>query len=253
LNKLFKIQLRTLQKNTPSLFSLRDSSISKFETSNAVSRSLLVSSSTFGQSLLDTVRNNTGLSAANFHFPEYYSALTNPFTYPQYRNAGNWIELQMLRGFVPNNLTLTHSIYAVNETIFENTKENVFHFTYERKSFEKIGGSDVSLNLYDSISDLRDKYNFDKGVSSFLVKNEILIPFLKNAYLELVKRLPKAFYSLEVKQDAEIENWNTLFLYISPSQEAELFEELVQNFIVEWMFKQEKKIKKLVTIADRIF
>jgi hypothetical protein len=242
--------VRTLEKTSSPLFNLQDSSISKVDIHNAVSRSLLVSSAATGQYLLNVVRHSTGLTAATFNFAEYNSVFSNPYTYPQSTDADNWIELLVHRGFVLPKVVKNNLEFSPDEINFSDGTKQFVHST--RRSFEKIGGADVSLNLYDSISDLRGKFDFDKGVSSFLLGNEMLIQFLKNAYFELDRKLPKSIYSLEIRSDQEIENWITLFLNITPLENVENFEIEIQKFISGWMFKQPTEIRRLITIVDRI-
>ena len=245
--------MKALDKE-PVLFKLHDSSISGLEIRDAVSRSLIMSSATTGQMLLGRIKNSTGLSAATFNFAEYYNILTNPLTYPQFGDTKKWMGSLVKRGYVFSNVKDSNSSslrFVISHEDEINSSEYVSNHCAEI-SYERIGGSDVSLNVYDSISDLREKYIFHEGVSSFLIKNERLVKFLENAYIELVNRLPKSTYGLEVKTDPEIENWITLFLYVTPVETVSSFESQLQKFIFEWMFKQAVEIKKIVTIVDRL-
>ncbi len=236
-------------------FELHDSSISSVGIEHAASSSLLSSAAVIAHTLLNQVKKKAGLSASTFTFQGSNNLFTNPLTYPQYENKEQWLELLTQKGYNPTMIIYEHR----NDHIFreilpkyrmnQSANELIVHTS---KYFEKIGSTDVSLNEYDAISDLRDKFNFATGVSSFLLKKPILIPFLERAYDELVTCFPLSEFGLEVKVDYEIDNWSSLFLSITSSGDSDSIGLEIEKFIGDWMFKQSPEVRKLVTIVDRI-
>lgn len=231
------------KKSSP--LDIHESSIVMIETSNAVSRSLLGSTAISGYAILKAVKSDTGLSAANFTFPGLYNVFTHPLTYPQYRSKNEW---QLVNSYLKPlliNREKTHLFRSVTEESIAEQESEYF----QSRCYEKIGGSDVSLSLYTSIATLSEKYSFENDVPSFLLNNKTLITFLNNAYEELISRFPESHFRLAVKSDEEVEDWISLFLYINSAEEDGSFQEDVQGFITDWMFKQNQDVKKIVTIA----
>lgn len=243
---------RTHQIKETSPFSLQDSSIFKVEIPNAVSSSLLGGSSVFGRNLLDSLRYNNVISAANFYFPGSYNVLTNPLTYPDNGDTESWLYSLTQKGLAKTIPLNENSPY---EFITKGSSELLRQYWLDSSmvSAEKIGGSHVSLTNYEKIADLRHRYSFPEEVSSFLLKKEVLIHFLDKAIVELISRFPKATFVLELKEDPEILGWRTLYLKIicSPSNPEE-FEKDFENFLLNWMFLQSTEVKVLVTIVNKI-
>lgn len=199
--------------------------------------------------MLRHVKADTGLSASTLTFAGSYNLLTNPLTYPQYEDSDDWLEIITRKGYSPKNWAPIEG----HETDFF-TKD--FNRQLRRLSarftllYEKISSTDVSLTAFDSISDLRAKFNFETGVSSFLIQHRNLISFLADAYYELISRFPLSEFKLALRPDPEVEDWSTLFLSIISEHQSESLEAEVQDFIMNWMFRQSLEIKKLVTIVD---
>ncbi len=243
--------MQRTRKTRSSSFALQDSSIFKVEFLNAVSSSLLGSSSIFGRNLLDSVRKNIGISAANFNFPGSFNILTNPLTYPEHHENKIWLYSLAQKGFVNPIPINEHNQNRFSISIISGLL-NQNKLGSSNITAEKVGGSDVSLSQYDSINDLKDRYIFDEGVTSFLLKKTFFVTFLNEAYTEMIVRFPSSKFVVELKMDPEISEWTNLFLNIEASVEDLCkFEQNFQDFLLSWMFKQSREVKSLITIVDK--
>lgn len=240
---------RAQQSQKTSSFALQDSSLLKVDIPHAVSSNLLGSSSIFGRSLLESVKQNASISAANFNLQGSFNILTNPLTYPEYVENGMWLYSLTQKGF-------TNSMSFNGETQNQLSISLIAGLTYSANNIhdEKVRRSDVSLSLYNSILELKSRYIFDEEVASFLLKTKVLISFLNEAFYEMSFRFPNSEFVLKLKLDPEISDWTNLYLNIVTSvEDLKGFEEKFQDFIQEWMFKQSREIKSLVTIVDKLF
>jgi hypothetical protein len=111
--------------------------------------------------------------------------------------------------------------------------------------------TDVSLNKYFEIEELRTKFHFDSvNLDNFLLENFNIINFLNSAHKKLSKLFPNGVFVLEVTEDFEVENWKTLYLNVINNIGDPEFNNKLEDFIQNWLFEQDSGIKSLVTIKE---
>ncbi len=111
--------------------------------------------------------------------------------------------------------------------------------------------TDISLNRYSEIENLRSKFYFDsENLDSFLLDNFEVVKFLQRAHNQLSEILPGSIFILEVNSDFEVDDWKTLFLNILNNLQDSTFNERLQGFIMDWMFVEKPEIRRLVTIKE---
>lgn len=123
----------------------------------------------------------------------------------------------------------------------------------EHPKIDKLGYSktDVSLKKYFEVEELPKLYYFDaQQLYPYLLENFSLVSFLHRAHKELSRIFPESIFILEVRSDSEIENWETLFVLIVNNLHDAFFENKAQDFVLNWMFRENPVIRKQVTIKE---
>lgn len=111
--------------------------------------------------------------------------------------------------------------------------------------------TDISLNKYYEVEELRSKFYFDSdNLDSFLLDNYELVKFLQRAHLQLSEILPSSIFILEVNNDFEVDDWKTLFVNVINNLQDSTFDDRLQDFILNWMFTEKPEIRKLVTVKE---
>lgn len=111
--------------------------------------------------------------------------------------------------------------------------------------------TDVSLEKYHDIKILEGKYWFEPlNINPFLIKRADMLDFLIRAEEQLSRCFPESVFILELIEDSEVSEWETLFIKIVNNLHDQSFDERIQKFLSDWLFNESLEIKRLVTIKE---
>ena len=127
----------------------------------------------------------------------------------------------------------------------------------ERDTSERVyqgneNNTSTTLYTYNTIKLVNIVYiiHDKESVEKFLMLNSNLAEFLLEAHIQIECRFGDVPLFLQLHTDYENSEWTKLFLIIKSNLADEEASETLEDLFKKWFFKQEKRIRKLVTISE---
>ena len=148
---------------------------------------------------------------------------------------------------------IKRTIHTIITSNFDYAVTSIAHplINIQQTQINSYFTKDISVigNIIEQIKLLNIFFQFEnlKQTNSFFFKNPEIVTELFKLHTEIISLYGPVMPILTVILDAEIEDWETLFVKVPGNHEEQVNENY--NLLMDWLVKQPKVFRKSVTIT----